>query len=45
VTATYKLPLLSIRGLAFDGAAWWLDAIDYRGNVTTRVLRARLAGR
>jgi len=45
VTATYKLPLFSIRGLAFDGADWWLDAIDYRGNVTTRILRARLAGR
>lgn len=42
VTATYKLPGFNLRGLAFDGTDWWLYAIDLRGNVTTRILRARL---
>lgn len=42
VTATYVLPGVSVRGLAFDGADWWLYVIDLRGNVTTRIVRAKL---
>jgi hypothetical protein len=42
VAATYKLPGWSIRGLAFDGEDWWLYAVDARGNITTRFVRARL---
>lgn len=42
VVATWKLPSRNVRGIAFDATDWWLYVIDLRGNVATRIVRARL---
>lgn len=42
--ATHVLPGFDVHGIAFDGADWWLYAIDKRAGSATRIVRAALDG-